>query len=395
MTAAEFLETTPFKLNTVPFFRSLADLEINVTDLQELEPSFDLPGFGQWIKANVTEKPVLRSLANTPEEEISWLIPDYIPSGQLTLLVGDGGVGKSAVWCNLVAGITSGQRTVLEQDIPFSRGDRQLCMFFSAEDSAAAVLKKRLRKAGADEKRILFADLADDQFRDIKFGSVILEQLISEYRPALCVFDPLQSFIPADVQMSSRNAMRQCLSPLASLGEKYGTAFLIVMHTNKKLQVSGRGRCADSSDIWDISRSVLIAGDAGDGLHYLSHEKSNYGALEETVLYSIGDGGTVCYKGTTAKKDRDFVAEHSQAIRAAPARQEARQMILDFLEDGEEHEVAELDDAMKASGVSFSTLKRTKTELKTEGLITYRAEGYGQNKKFYVRGSDFKWSSKA
>ena len=325
------------------------------------------------------------SMSEVEEEPVEWLIPNYIPSGQISLLVGDGGQGKTSIWCNLVAGITTGKKTILEESIPFDgNGKGRKCMFFSSEDSVPKVLKRRLRTAGADESKVLFVDLTDKNFDLIKFDSPELEELISENRPALVVFDPLQSFIPASVQMGSRNAMRQCMSPLIALGEKYGTAFLIVMHTNKRLGVSGRTRCADSADIWDIARSVLIVGYTGEAnIHYCSHEKCNYAPPEETVLYSIEDGRVV-YKGTSDKHDKDYVSENSAISRTAPARDEAKEVILNILEDGERHKVAELDSTVKASGVSFGTLKRAKTELKNEGKIRYIAEGFGNTKTFYV-----------
>ena len=325
------------------------------------------------------------SMCDVEEEPVDWLVPNYIPSGQISLLVGDGGQGKTSVWCNLVAGITSGGKTIFDTDNPFDdKREGRKCMFFSSEDSVPKVLKQRLRRAGADESKVLFVDLTDKDFDLIKFDAPELEELIAENRPALCIFDPLQSFIPATVQMGSRNAMRQCMSPLIALGEKYGTAFLIVMHTNKKLGVSGRTRCADSADIWDIARSVLIVGHTGEGdVHYLSHEKSNYAQLEETILYSIENGRTV-YKGTSDKKDRDYVADNSAVMRTSPARQEAKEVIMSILSDGEAHRVTDLDNTVKSSGVSFSTLKRAKAELKNEGKIRYHCEGFGNTKVFYV-----------
>lgn len=326
------------------------------------------------------------SMSDVEEEPVEWLVPNYIPSGQISLLVGDGGQGKTSVWCNLVAGITSGGKTIFDTDNPFDeKREGRKCMFFSSEDSVPKVLKQRLRRAGADESKVLFVDLTDKDFDLIKFDAPELEELIAENRPALCVFDPLQSFIPATVQMGSRNAMRQCMSPLIALGEKYGTSFLIVMHTNKKLGVSGRTRCADSADIWDIARSVLIVGYTGEGdIHYLSHEKSNYAQPEETILYSIEDGRIV-YKGTSEKRDRDYVAENSRVSRTAPARDEAKEIILNILSDGETHRVSDLDNTVKSSGVSFITLKRAKTELKKEGKIQYTVEGFGNAKTFYVK----------
>lgn len=135
-------------------------------------------------------------------------------------------------------------------------------MFFSAEDSLKYTLARRLRKNGANLSRIISLDISDERFQAVKFNSDFLEQLLATYRPELCIFDPIQSFVPADIKMGDRNAMRQCLEPLIGYGDKYGTTFLIIEHTNKQSGVYGRRRIADSADIWDISRSVLIVGDA-------------------------------------------------------------------------------------------------------------------------------------
>lgn len=64
------------------------------------------------------------------------------------------------------------------------------------------------------------------------------------------------------------------LKPSDWPGEKYGTTFIIIVHTNKQVGLWGRKRIADSADIWDIARSVLIAGEANDGLRYISQEKA-------------------------------------------------------------------------------------------------------------------------
>lgn len=101
-------------------------------------------------------------------------------------------------------------------------------------------------------------DLKNERFSEIKFNSKLLKELIEQVKPALIVFDPLQAFIPVDMQMGQRNAMRACLSPLIGIGEQYGVTSLIVVHTNKKQGVFGRNRIADSADVWDIARSVMI-----------------------------------------------------------------------------------------------------------------------------------------
>ncbi|MCI6140433.1 MULTISPECIES: bifunctional DNA primase/polymerase [Clostridium] len=326
----------------------------------------------------------LVSMDTVEEKEPEWLVTDYIPKGQITVLAGDGGSGKTTIWCSIAAAVSSGGPCFLNQDNPFVKNCAPgRVLFFSSEDSAEYTLKGRLRRSGAKLENVLSLDLADERFPEIKFNAPLLEELIKEYRPELVIFDPLQSYVPPDIQMGQRNAMRACLNPLIGLGEKYGTTFIIIVHTNKQVGLWGRKRIADSADIWDIARSVLIAGEANDGLRYISQEKSNYGPQAQTVLFRL-DSGKVEFEGYTDKKDKDYVTAATAATYQAPAREDAKAFILDYLKDGEK-ETADLDGMMKAQGISKATLERAKAELKKEGMIKYFNRGYGKEKKFYCK----------
>lgn len=321
----------------------------------------------------------LISIDSVEEKEPEWLVAGYIPKGQITILAGDGGSGKTTVWCAIAAAISSGFQCFLNQfesDNPFTGIYKEpgKVLFFSSEDSAEYTLKGRLRRSKAKLENILYLDLSNERFPEIKFDAPILEDLIKEHRPELVIFDPLQSYVPPEIQMGQRNAMRACLNPLIGLGEKYGVTFLIIVHTNKQMGLWGRKRIADSADIWDIARSVLIAGEANDGLRYISQEKSNYGPLSQTVLFKL-DSGSVEFESYSDKKDKDFVTASAAATYQAPAREDAKTFILDYLKDGEK-ETADLDGMMKAQGVSSETLKRAKSELKKEGQITYFSRGF-------------------
>ena len=331
------------------------------------------------------KKPLLISLSDVEEKEAEWLVWEYMPKGQINIFAGDGGSGKTTSWCGLAAAVSNGTRVFFEaenpNENPFVEREPQKVMFFSSEDSLEYTLKARLRKAGANLDNIYSANLRDERFSQIKFNSPLLKDLIKEVKPALVIFDPIQAFIPPDIQMGQRNAMRNCLNPLIGLGEEYGTTFLIVVHTNKRQGVYGRNRIADSADVWDIARSVLITGTAKDNMRYLSHEKSNYGEPGRTALYTIEDGIAV-FKEYCDKHDADFVKERDIATYQAPQRQNAEAFITDFLKNGKKP-TAELDEAAKAAGISNATLSRAKTALRERGLMGMKSEGYGQNKAWY------------
>ena len=332
----------------------------------------------------------LLSLANVPEEEPDWLIPGYMPRYQITSLAGDGGSGKTTVWCSIAAAVSTGRPCFIEQGAEEQR-EPGLVMFFSAEDSLKYTLVRRLRKNGADLSRIISLDISDERFPAVKFNGPFLEQLLAEYRPELCIFDPIQSFVPPEIKMGDRNAMRQCLEPLIGYGDKYGTTFLIIEHSNKQAGAYGRKRIADSADIWDISRSVLMVGDAGSGQRYLSQEKANYGQQQETVLFTLEDE-TAAFRGTSNLRDRDYILSAQYNNRAKPQREEAKDRILWLLESIADDETGEtgrletsdLDGMLEREGFSKKTVSRSKTELSKAGLIKTVSSGFGKNKKWYT-----------
>ena len=190
--------------------------------------------------------------------------------------------------------------------------------------------------------------------------------------------------------------MRQCLEPLIGYGDKYGTTFLIIEHTNKQSGVYGRRRIADSADIWDISRSVLIVGDTGEnGQRYMAHEKANYGRHNDTVLFSLDDE-VATFRGTSELTDRDYVLKAQYSGKAQPQRADAKDLILHLLEnfqveDDEGNfpepgrmETATLDALLKQYGVSKNTAARAKSELTKEGMIKAVATGFGKDKKWFT-----------
>lgn len=331
------------------------------------------------------------SLSDVEEKTPEWLITGYIPRGQITILAGDGGAGKTSAWCAIAAAVSSGKPSFLEQDIAqaFPARSPEKVFFLSTEDSIEHTLVSKLKKNGADMKNIKTLPISDfDTFSRVKFGSGTLESLIAQERPALMIFDPLQGFLDASVRMAERNAMRSALSSLISYGEKYGTTSLIVAHSNKQSSVYGRRRISDSADIWDIARSVLMLGvTEEDGTRYISQEKSNYAALSQTVLFSI-ENGEINFKSYTDKRDRDYVLAADYAKFQSPQRSEAKDFILDFLKDGE-RPVAELDETAEAIGISKATLKRAKTDLNKENRIRLRNTGSGQEKKHYISLTSF------
>lgn len=336
----------------------------------------------------VKKAPKIEKASSVMIKEPEWLIPGYIPKYGITTIAGEGGVGKTSIWCSLVASITTGRQSFLcGGEIPFDAEPEDV-LVLSAEDSWTYVLRARLEANNADLDRVSFISPEDERFVDLNFDGDLLKSIIETNRPGVIVFDPLQAFVPANLRMGDRNAMRKCFSPLIGYGEKYGLTSIIIAHANKQSGVWGRKRIADSSDIWDSSRSVLMTGVTKEGdVRYISHEKSNWGKLEKSVLYTLNECIPV-FKAYTPKKDREFIQEDSRERNIRPVVEDAKDFIIETLAEHKEMEVSELDELAAASSISKNAMRDAKAVLKKEGVTKVWSIGYGSSKKFFISLKD-------
>jgi RecA-family ATPase len=330
---------------------------------------------------------LIKTLDEFEEQEAQWLVPGWLPQGQIVLLAADGGVGKTSLWCHILAAVSAGRPCLLDPE-GYQR-PAQRVMFLTSEDSVRIKLKKKLRQAGAYERNVSLPDFNGDEgqlMSSLKFGTKDFADLIEGWQPALCVIDPIQAFIPPNVNMGARNAMRACLAPLIPLGEKFGTTFLLVCHTNKRVGAAARGRVSDSADLWDIARSVLMAGyTQEEGIRYLSNEKNNYDCLQRTILFSMDEEGLPQWEGTSPKRDRDYNQETFVA-NSAPKRDDCKRWLLDTLtQAGGSLANKDLEAAASDAGFSKTTFRRVKEEMKRNGQLQYVSTGDPAHKVWNVQ----------
>ena len=317
-------------------------------------------------------------LADVPMQSVAWLVPQLLPLGEVSLLGADGGTGKGIWQAQLIAYVTVGKTSGFFPLPPQQTGK---VLLLAGEDDPGKVLKARLLAAGADMNRVLVLT-ADDYFGKTGQPLTLKDQALADFAakagPLLLIVDPLQSFLPAGVEMASRNQMRSILLPLKAIAAAQQCAVLLVMHSNKKQGVSDRKRLADSSDIWDMARSVLMMGRSNsDGKIYLSHEKSSYSRPQQTVLLHIEDveldgvrTAQAVFDGYTDKKDADFIKE--PRVRQAQTKEDTRDAILNVLAESRLGSMASpqlKSEVMREIGCSERTYKSAYAELVKAGDI--------------------------
>ena len=324
---------------------------------------------------------------------IEWLVPRWIPKRGISILGSDGGTGKTFIWISILASLSRGESTVLRYDPELKKGMKVLC--FSGEDPEN-ILRTRLENSGADMSNIHVIAADTDLSDDLGEGKSLtvdcieyLEWALKTYKPQIIVFDPLQSFLPASVDMSRRNHMRQALNPLNILSSKYNCSVLISMHTNKRENASGRNKLADSSDVWDLARSVLMSGfTANKEERYISLEKSSYATLNTpSILYNITEEGKFTFIGYSDNKMEDFVRERADLHRKESGfsgdgktlKEECCDAILELLKDNNGRmDSSEMSKVLKEE-FKDATIKKAKIELRKNGFIDYDKYSTGKN----------------
>ena len=287
-------------------------------------------------------------LSDVPCEETEWLVPDVLPRGEISLLGADGGTGKGIWQAQLIAYVTAGQTSGFFPEPPAQTGR---VLILAGEDDPGKVLKGRIAAAGADMSKVMVVS-ADDYYlrtgHQLCIGDDDITTFVAKINPILLILDPLQSFLPPDVEMASRNQMRGAVLPLKSLSTKYHLATLISMHTNKRPGVSGRGRLADSSDLWDIARVLMH--------------------IEDVTVNGVPTARAI-FDGSTDKKDADFMEE--RRLRLAQTKDDTTAAILNALAESRLGSMASSE--LRAAVTKEIGCNRAYAELVKSGRITKKA----------------------
>lgn len=235
-----------------------------------------------------------------------FLVNPYIPLGKITILQADSGVGKTALACKIAACVSRGMPI---QDTPCSKG---MVLVLSVEDDPET-LRGRIEASGGDLARCAFLENA----HEYSFTSPAIEDTIRDYGIKLVIFDPLQAFLGAKMDMHRANETRPVMAHLAAMAKRTGCAIVIISHMSKGT-AGGKAiyRALGSVDIPAASRSVLYVerNPDDDDQCVMVHTKSSNAKKGRTILYRIGDRGGVQFEGysTLTYEDLQVQAERRE-----------------------------------------------------------------------------------
>ena len=302
-------------------------------------------------------------LSEVESTQTEWLWYPYIPRGKITLLTADPGSGKTFFALYLAAQVSTG-RPFWGSEQPY--GTPGTAVYQTAEDGVADTVKPRLEPMQPNFANIL---MIDETQEGLSLSDERIERIMRQHKPALMIFDPLQAYLGADVDMHRANEVRPVLAHLAKLAETCNTAVILVMHNSKMSQNKALYRTLGSIDIPAVARSMLVIGKDPDcdGRRVLCHEKSSLAARGRSFTFEIKpQEGGIKFCGFSDLTADDVLTPKGGYFRASEKRDTASDLLTELLGEKGWCGYDEVKALSEEYGVSMSTLKRAKKERNIE-----------------------------
>lgn len=294
-----------------------------------------------------------RPYSEIEPEDIEWLWPERIALGKLTLIVGEPGVGKTFLTCDMMSRVSRGKEWP----------DGTSCqpaeaLFITAEDDPNDTIRPRLDKHKADPERIHHMDCVEDENGRERHLSLkehlrsVDEFLLANTEIELVVIDPISAFM-GEVDSHNNTAVRQVLGPVAILAGKHKVSIVGITHLNKSQgksinRVLGSiGFVAAARAAWQVSR------DPEDNERRLMVPVKNNIGLSHGLAYTINDGRLEWDEGEVFLSADEIDAMGDQSKLG-----QAKQWLSDFLNKPTPSK--EVKEAAEVEGFSKSTLRRAK-----------------------------------
>ena len=289
---------------------------------------------------------VLICLADVTRKSIAWLWQGLVAIGKVTVLAGDGGIGKSTVLLDIAARTSRGAR--------WPDGSKAAplgsVIILAAEDDAADTILPRIEAAGGDCNKIFIVPMVrnqDGSTRSFNLQSDLaaLESKLAEIGDVrLIIIDPVSSYL-GKVDSHKNNEVRSVVEPLGTYAAKWRAAIVCNNHFSKATGGNANSRVIGSVAFVNQARSVIIVTEDPEDKdrRFFIPSKSNISRLQEglafrleqTLLEARGDepeviATRIAWESGPISMTADEVVA---ALRDGDSGKTAKAEAFDFLED--------------------------------------------------------------
>jgi hypothetical protein len=334
-------------------------------------------------------------------EPVEWLWHLWIPKGEITILDGNPGLGKSQMVADLAARISRGYALPpIELGVPVCKG--QNVMLLCAEDTIEKTVRPRLSVCQADIKRITFLRKKDGMPLSFPNDLDRFEQECVEQDISFVVLDPLMSYIGNEIDTHSDRSSRSVLNRLKEFAEHTNISILCLRHLNKRQGDAAIFRGGGSIAFTASSRCNLMVGKhpTEDDVNVLACTKSNLERKPKSISYTIesvdtphGPIGRISWLDEVALS-ADDISDTDKTKQKVNKIERAAQITIESLKKEGPMLSVELQNIVcKLSGISLTTYQHARKKCNLIRSRDPKEKGTGQ---WYSKlpGQSFTWELK-
>lgn len=221
-------------------------LEQHFTGYSKSEPNDDDP---------TAFNPLPRPMSDVVMRNIKWIVPGMFAKGEVTIVEGDPGLGKS-YFMQIVAGhICDGKAIPTEKPYEPLQGR---VAYFDTENTADTVTKMRLIENGVETLDNYFQGEEPFSIDDEEKWERVSE-VLEDLRPTMIVFDTINLYIGgADTYRASET--QQALVHFKMLAARFDCCVVLLRHLTKNSKEKALYRGQGSIAFTGLSRIVLTVG---------------------------------------------------------------------------------------------------------------------------------------
>jgi len=313
------------------------------------------------------------------EENIDWIWYPYLARGELSILEGDPGLGKSYVAQMVGKSIVDKEILPSVKKMPAVSGK---VAFFDLENSRGSVTKPRLIDNGCKNLSKFYQDEQPFSIDNAERLEGVYDA-IENLRPVLVVFDTLNTYIgSADIHKSSES--QQAMATFRDIAVRFNCSVLVLRHLTKGSKDKALYRGQGSIAFAGLARVVMTIGSMPDDpeTKVMAVTKINVTKAPRALSFTINR-----LPDTLKRQDRskfewgDFVDVSSDDILGAPTGGDGgKGEAIEFLKgvlDEEDVEFHRLEKMAETRSISLRTLHRAADELGVEKKV----KGFGKEKR--------------
>lgn len=198
---------------------------------------------------------LFRPMDTVEEENINWIWYPYLARGELTILEGDPGLGKSYLAQMVCAHISDGRGLPLVKEFPTVTGST---VYFDMENSAGTVTKKRLATNGLKHME-RFVQCEEPFSVEDQNAWDIVNDYFETHKPTVAVFDTVNTYLGKADAFKSTEA-QQAFMKFRDLAQRFNCAVITLRHLTKSSKERALYRGQGNIAFAGIARVIITVG---------------------------------------------------------------------------------------------------------------------------------------